>query len=35
VRQRATAKQFGLVLALIITIGFSIVPVFILFGVIN
>ncbi len=35
VLQRATAKQFGLVLALIITIGFSLVPVFVLVGVID
>jgi succinate dehydrogenase / fumarate reductase cytochrome b subunit len=35
VRQRTVAKQFGLVLALIITIGFSLVPVFVLVGVIN
>jgi succinate dehydrogenase / fumarate reductase cytochrome b subunit len=35
VRQRAAAKQFGLVLALIITIGFSLVPVFVLVGVIE
>jgi succinate dehydrogenase / fumarate reductase cytochrome b subunit len=35
VRQRTVAKQFGLVLALIITIGFSLVPVFVLAGVIN
>ena len=35
VRQRATAKRVGLVLALIITIGFSLVPVFVLAGVID
>jgi succinate dehydrogenase / fumarate reductase cytochrome b subunit len=35
VRQRTAAKQFGLILALIITIGFSLVPVFVLVGVIN
>ncbi len=35
VRQRDTAKRFGLILALIITIGFSLVPVFILAGVID
>ncbi|CAN5664939.1 succinate dehydrogenase cytochrome b subunit [soil metagenome] len=35
VRSRARAKQVGLVVALIITVGFSIVPVFILFGVIS
>ena len=35
VRQRATAKRFGLVLALVITIGFSLVPVFVLAGVID
>jgi succinate dehydrogenase / fumarate reductase cytochrome b subunit len=35
VRQRRTAKQFGLVLALIITIGFSLVPFFVLVGVID
>ena len=35
VRQRTTAKRFGLVLALIITIGFSLVPVFVLAGVID
>ena len=35
VRQRDTAKRFGLVLALIITIGFSLVPVFVLAGVID
>ncbi len=32
---RARAKQFGFVVALIITVGFSIVPVFILAGVIT
>ena len=32
---RTRAKTFGLVLALIITIGFSLVPVFVLVGVIN
>ena len=32
---RARAKQFGFVLALIITVGFSLVPVFILAGVIT
>ena len=32
---RTRAKQFGFVLALIITVGFSIVPVFILAGVIT
>ena len=32
---RHRAKQFGFVLALIITVGFSIVPVFILAGVIT
>ncbi len=35
VRQRDTAKRFGLVLALIITIGFSLVPIFVLAGVID
>ncbi len=35
VRQRAVAKQTGLVLALVITIGFSLVPVFVLLGVIQ
>ncbi|MEO5711550.1 MAG: succinate dehydrogenase cytochrome b subunit [Nocardioidaceae bacterium] len=35
VRSRARAKQVGLVVALIITVGFSIVPLFILFGVIS
>ena len=35
VRQRTLAKQFGFVLALIITIGFSLVPVFVLVGVIK
>ena len=35
VRQRTAAKQFGLVLALVITIGFSIVPIFVLAGVID
>ncbi len=34
VRQRATAKRVGLVLALIITVGFSLVPIFVLAGVI-
>ena len=34
-RQRDAAKRFGLGLALVITIGFSIVPVFILAGVID
>jgi succinate dehydrogenase cytochrome b subunit len=34
-RSRARAKQFGFVLALIITVGFSLVPVFVLAGVIN
>jgi succinate dehydrogenase cytochrome b subunit len=34
-RQRTNAKRFGLVLALIITIGFSLVPVFVLVGVIK
>jgi succinate dehydrogenase / fumarate reductase, cytochrome b subunit len=34
-RQRTTAKRVGLVLALIITIGFSLVPVFVLAGVID
>ncbi len=34
-RQRTLAKQVGLVLALVITIGFSIVPVFVLAGVIS
>jgi succinate dehydrogenase / fumarate reductase cytochrome b subunit len=34
-RQRTTAKRVGLVLALVITIGFSLVPVFILAGVID
>jgi succinate dehydrogenase / fumarate reductase cytochrome b subunit len=34
-RERALAKQIGLVLALIITIGFSLVPVFVLAGVID
>ena len=34
-RSRARAKQFGFILALIITVGFSIVPVFILAGVIT
>jgi succinate dehydrogenase / fumarate reductase cytochrome b subunit len=35
VRERAFAKQVGLVLALVITIGFSLVPVFVLAGVID
>ena len=35
VRERALAKRIGLVLALIITIGFSLVPVFVLAGVID
>jgi len=35
VRQRAVAKRFGLALALVITIGFSLVPVFVLAGVID
>ena len=35
VRQRDNAKRFGLILALIITIGFSLVPVFVLAGVID
>ena len=35
VRERAFAKRVGLVLALIITIGFSLVPVFVLAGVID
>jgi succinate dehydrogenase / fumarate reductase cytochrome b subunit len=35
VRERAFAKRVGLVLALIITIGFSIVPIFVLAGVID
>lgn len=34
-RSRTRAKQVGLVVALIITVGFSIVPVFILLGVIS
>ena len=34
-RQRTVAKQFGLGLALVITIGFSLVPVFVLVGVID
>ena len=32
---RTRAKQFGFVVALIITVGFSVVPVFILAGVIT
>ena len=35
VRQRAGVKRFGLILALIITIGFSLVPIFVLAGVID
>ena len=35
VRERALAKRVGLILALIITIGFSLVPVFVLAGVID
>jgi succinate dehydrogenase / fumarate reductase cytochrome b subunit len=35
VRERLVAKRVGLVLALIITIGFSIVPIFVLAGVID
>jgi succinate dehydrogenase / fumarate reductase cytochrome b subunit len=35
VRQRTLAKRVGLVLALVITIGFSLVPVFVLAGVID
>jgi succinate dehydrogenase / fumarate reductase cytochrome b subunit len=34
-RQRTNAKRFGLVLALVITIGFSLVPIFVLAGVID
>ena len=34
-RQRANAKRFGLILALVITIGFSLVPIFVLAGVID
>jgi len=35
VRSRRTAKQVGFVLALIITVGFSLVPIFVLAGVIT
>ena len=34
-RSRARAKQVGFILALIITVGFSIVPIFIMAGVIT